>query len=321
MFLTPDENTKAINDLLNQSSPVDCAVAFLGGKSKDVKFPKDSRIICNLSLGGTNPHAIEALQKKGLVEIRQHKTLHAKTYITKNEGVVSSANLSANGLGYEDSEMDGWVETGYKVTNPIELEKMKSWFDIMWNNEKIVTPISPDDIEKAKVIWSKRRRIRDFITDRKKSFLDELKNNPDSFKDKGIYVVLYTAPMSDNAEKTLKNAQKSDVRADAYQEWDDLPENSTLIDFKITDNHGEFGGIFKTDTKTLLTFTDDDGKESRLFICHKQSHKAINNLRISANDIKLLEAKAIDIFNANISSPEEEAIFVPIIDVRSILFP
>src|SRR4051812_40767983 len=93
----------ALSDRIHQimkEKVVDCAVAFWGAGA-ELKWGKlqkrKIRIICNLSMGGSNPSVIEKMME--LYSVRQHDRLHAKVYIGKNEAVITSANASTNGLG------------------------------------------------------------------------------------------------------------------------------------------------------------------------------------------------------------------------------
>ena len=99
MLLTGQSLFKEIARVTAGSS-VSCAVAFWGYGSESIFKDQNSqnvRVICNLRMGGTNPFAIIALQKKG-VAVRHLDALHAKVYIGNENAVITSANASKNGL-------------------------------------------------------------------------------------------------------------------------------------------------------------------------------------------------------------------------------
>lgn len=154
-FLHDESLTAAIKHLLRApKNDVCCAVAFWGKGSQDLLRtckPSKTRIICNLQSGGTNPAVIEDLQKKGFL-IKQHSTLHAKTYIA-DRAIVASANASTNGLGLQDQEQAGWLEAGSFVS----VEQARTWFENLWLDAITITPA---DIKTAKSVFDARQRRR-----------------------------------------------------------------------------------------------------------------------------------------------------------------
>lgn len=141
-------------------SQVRCAVAFWGDGAEDL-FPdqgrNDFRIICNLKLGGTNPHVISKLERKGAV-IRQHDRLHAKVYLGDGQAVVASANASTNGLGLEGVEQRGWNEAGVELT---DVGDVGEWFEALWRRSREITPA---DLRAAVLAWNRRRSGRPTVS-------------------------------------------------------------------------------------------------------------------------------------------------------------
>jgi hypothetical protein len=131
-----------------------CAVAFWGrGAVREFKHPKGLRIVCNLASGATNPAVIHELQRRG-ASLRQYDTLHAKVYLGQTSAVVTSANVSANGLALEGSEQAKWEEAGalLRATRPIEV-----WFENIWKRSRAVTR---GDLESARKLWMARRHAK-----------------------------------------------------------------------------------------------------------------------------------------------------------------
>ncbi len=76
----------AIRDLL-QGADLRCAVAFWGNGAvkslfPDAHVPSSSRIICDISMGGANPHELKALGAPDNPNLFHLKGLHAKVYIS-----------------------------------------------------------------------------------------------------------------------------------------------------------------------------------------------------------------------------------------------
>ena len=163
-FLQGQTLQRQITTLLSDR-PLDCAVAFWGlGAHKRLGTAHGLvRILCNLSMGGTNPHAIRALQRT--VPVRQLDDLHAKVYIGRSEMIVSSANASTNGLGFNDSV--GWMEAGYRTRDHVDVARQ--WFELQWQRGREVTE---QDLEAAQILWERRREIARLPT-----FLDFMSRN------------------------------------------------------------------------------------------------------------------------------------------------
>ncbi|MDD2320421.1 MAG: phospholipase D family protein [Geobacteraceae bacterium] len=321
MFLPGDDNTNAIQRLISNSNKLDCAVAFLGQKADRILAETNSggRIICNLSSGGTNPFVIKQLLDKGSFAIKKHPFLHAKVYIGNNEVIVSSANFSANGLGLEAEELSGWLEAGYQVTDQKELKSIQKWFSNLWDNS---TDITPDDITVAMEAW-KKRQINRPSNSAQKSLLQELRDNPKMLQNRNIYLAIYSDLMSTEAEKTLnkiKKDKKLGVNVDAYENWDDLPENSYYIDLFVGPRKGvKYAGIFKTpEKKILINFEDEDREKNTLCLCHKKDN--CFGYVLSKEDQNLLKNKAVELLESDLSFGDSDAKFIPLMDARNILF-
>lgn len=155
LLLDGDSLRDAIYEVLAAPKPC-CAVAFWGrGAAEKVITGKGARLICNLASGGTNPHEIEKLIKHGC-DVRQNDRLHAKVYIGGGRAVITSANLSANGLGLEGDEVAHWREAGV-VTS--DVQPVAEWFDELWSDSD-TRKISNEDLKKSKKLWEHRRSAK-----------------------------------------------------------------------------------------------------------------------------------------------------------------
>lgn len=147
-FLSRPKLDAAIKGVVSARDPR-CAVAFWGrGASALFRADVKARIVCNLSAGGTNPHEVRALLRGGH-KVRQNDILHAKVYIGGGRAVIGSANLSANGLGFEASEAAHWLEAGV-VTR--ELIAVEAWFEDLWRSP-LTRAISEPEIRAAEALW------------------------------------------------------------------------------------------------------------------------------------------------------------------------
>lgn len=117
-----------------------CAVAFWGrGSESWLSDASGARIICNLKMGGTNPYSIKKL--KLIAEVKQIDDLHAKVYLGRDTAIVTSANASANGLGFEGFDPARWREAGVLLT---DIRAVEDWFEIQWQGAR---DISAEDLD------------------------------------------------------------------------------------------------------------------------------------------------------------------------------
>jgi len=130
--------------------PIAIAVAFWG-TGAEALLPADRRfrLICNLSMGGTNPAVIETLLARPGIEVRHLPDLHAKVVLTASGAVVSSANFSANGLGLPSGV--GWQEAGMLIpADDPEFVKTHGWFEQLW---RMAQPITETTLAEAAKQW------------------------------------------------------------------------------------------------------------------------------------------------------------------------
>jgi hypothetical protein len=159
-FLSGIKLTEEIRNLFSTGTgdqDICCAVAFWGQNAKELINScqvATIKIICNLDSGATNPYFVERFYRTKGVNIRNLPKLHAKVYFGADRAIVCSANASANGLGFSDKEVDGWIEAGVILKDDNSLTLIKNWFDDLWKDSR---EIERSDIENAKNLWNNRR--------------------------------------------------------------------------------------------------------------------------------------------------------------------
>lgn len=100
VLFTTEEIRDEIQRLMAPGTRRVILAAFVGaGATTYVPKPKGVMIVCWPRAGGTNPHAIRELKRKGAI-IRFSDKLHMKLYWARGRGaIIGSANLSTNALG------------------------------------------------------------------------------------------------------------------------------------------------------------------------------------------------------------------------------
>jgi len=153
MFLGSNKDIRReIESLIEQdpAGPTKFAVAFWGRDAE--RIPKGpSWIICDLYSGSCNPDVIAVLRDQPSCLVFNLKGLHAKVVVNKAGAVISSANMSTNGLGREGIDDSGTFEAGHRVGAGTKThDDICSWFDRMWEKARPVTEL---DLRRAKRIY------------------------------------------------------------------------------------------------------------------------------------------------------------------------
>lgn len=218
----------AVRALLKGADSVRIAVAFWGAGSESVFEHWQGaslRIVCNLALGGTNPAAIRKLI--GTAEVRQLDNLHAKLLLTERAMILGSANMSANGLGFEGHEAAGFKELGLQCADANALRKADAWFESIWTSSQ---PVIERDLQRAETQWSKRRSTRPIW----KTATSLLTQPASVLKDRQIYFAVFRTHLSTKGKERLKEEneklESSHEKLDGYEDWDGaLPSDSEAV--------------------------------------------------------------------------------------------
>jgi len=244
VFLSGDCYRKCMLDITSRGDALDVAVAFLGECADLLIAPKGvARVLCNLESGATNPAVVRELQKHSGIEVRTLADLHAKVILADHAAIVGSANLSANGLGFEGGEAARWVEAGTLVTEQSELPKIRAWFADLWSR---ATEIGPDQLAIAEAAWSRRRGTRPLrhSASARSGLFARLMEDHQLAKDRPLYLVAYRDHMSKEATNAFerwrdKQGFGADRTMECYENWDELPDDAYLIDIYC----GPRGGV------------------------------------------------------------------------------
>ena len=154
-FLHGSDLAREMNSLLKENEGVRAAVAFIGeGTRKRIANKRASRIICDFDSFGTNPQEVKKLLDGGVV-IKHLFSLHAKIIIGKNSCIISSANLSTNGMGLEGESHPVNYEAGV-LTDEIE-EKASEWFEKIWVEAKQIS-LSDEEWEARIMRYKKEKK-------------------------------------------------------------------------------------------------------------------------------------------------------------------
>ncbi|MBP2858257.1 hypothetical protein J8657_11670 [Dickeya oryzae] len=320
MFLSTHAGTytKQIETFFEQDTPLNIAVAFLGGGIEplfdSIKHQSAARIICNFDSGATNPYLVEQLKRKGL-DIRNQPRLHAKVLLSNNSMIIGSANLSANGLSLEGKEeLTGWEEAGMLIDKPEQIADASRWFELQWQQAKA---IDDSTIARQKQAWEQRRNHRPLITDTDtshRSLLEAARTHQASFKDREIYLAAY----SEGASKEAKNAfaafchaepNRLPKQTDFYEDWKDLPHDDFLISIRLKKpNSIKIEGLWKMAGLSPIEFINASGGKSTLHICGKADNFC--DFKLTDTDCQFIKKHIDALWPDNASSKRRDAVVV-----------
>lgn len=137
------------------SEQVRLAVAFWGAGA-DYQLRGRCQIICDLESGACNPAVIRSLMKRPHCVVLKLSGLHAKVVISAAGAVVSSANMSTNGLGAEGADASGTIEAGYFIgKTSADYKRIATWFDDVFGKATQITEL---DLARAQEKWDFRNR-------------------------------------------------------------------------------------------------------------------------------------------------------------------
>lgn len=155
-FLDDKQLGPAITSLLS-GGDVRCAVAFWGDGAKKALFPAKSaaqraRIICDISMGGTNPAELKKLGAPTNSKLQHVKGLHAKVYISDRGAIICSANASNRGIGF--LEVAHLTEVGtFHASKSKAYTEISAWFEELSGKAKA---LGPKALKEAERNWAKR---------------------------------------------------------------------------------------------------------------------------------------------------------------------
>jgi hypothetical protein len=136
MFLDDAQLGPAIRRL-TEGAGLRFAVAFWGEGAARALFagsrpPADARLICDVSMGGSNPRELEALGAPSNANLRYLTGLHAKVYLSDQGLITGSSNASDNGIGF--LHVARLVEAGsFHPPSSEACDQASGWFEHVWD--------------------------------------------------------------------------------------------------------------------------------------------------------------------------------------------
>lgn len=138
---------------------VRCAAAFWGDGALNALFgskkrASKARIICGLSMGGTNPKELVLLGVPDNPHLKHLRGLHAKLYPSSAGMVVTSADAPNRGIGFVEPAVLTECDIFHRP-DTTAFRKGAEWFDTIWRKADVV---DPEALATARAAWAKRPR-------------------------------------------------------------------------------------------------------------------------------------------------------------------
>lgn len=226
-FLSDRSLSGAIRKVM-KGEKVRCAVAFWGDGACKSLFrsklaSKEARIICDLTMGGTNPSELENLGAPGNTGLRHYEGLHAKLYMSEMGLVVASANASNRGIGFREDAALTECGTRHKPGTKA-FRDAEEWFENLWKTSK---PVDEDALESASRAWGPRKRPNSIGNEALAGFMESVlvKIATEPEKHRGIGIV-FTSGEAD--QEDVDEAYEMAVATD-----DELPKPALLPDVRL----------------------------------------------------------------------------------------
>lgn len=271
-LLTRDDIKNAIDGILHGASDAIFAVAFWGKGSENIfrNLNLNSiniQVICNLTMGGTNPQAIDSLRSLN-IPVLQNDKLHSKIYYTDKGCIIGSANASVNGLALEGIELDGWIETCVLMSSDEPATRqVKEW---LLGLRATSRTILDHDMEAAMNSWTSKRNSNPVSS--KKSFIEQIMSH--SLTDRKIMVGVYRdknltpsgSKKFEQIEEEFKNSGVDTNKLGCYEDWDGLKLDWEVVDIYFGKRKAVcYGGIYNI-IQSDIKFKGDDNEMHSLTV-------------------------------------------------------
>ena len=239
-LLTGPKLRKKICEAFQAEGRARLAIAFWGAGAGDMFGEgslEDVEIVCNLAMGGTNPDEIEGLMRRG-AKVFAHDRLHAKFgVIGDNLAFLGSSNASANGLGVEGREQEGWAELNAAFGSKAKRDELNERFDAI-RSKAVSLQDQPALLEAARVAWREGREIVERMRTRPargRSLWDAMLENPEWFEGRADVIAVYS-PLTEEEEEIWDAAMDELAQTHGddisyYWDWKGLPPEGLIIDF------------------------------------------------------------------------------------------
>lgn len=313
-FLEENDILRAIREMTDGGHPMRIAVAYWGkealrhtGLEQRAKENPDSlKVICDLRSGACNPKAIKELIEAN-VATKTLNDMHAKVWLCGSKLIVGSANVSANGLGFDNADLlRGNYEAAVYSDSEACAERVLAWFDELWKKGDEITC---DQIIWAEEQWEARSKINGPRRIKRESLMQALKSKRNHKRLSEVHILVWR----ESGEEASEEAQR--IFEDETQHYFSLQDWTNNRDFYNCHNTK---WQFKKD-RIFLDFRAPAGKEKTLTF--KGIHRIISPdnkyLKVTGNENIVLFYQEPDCKNFVFSRSDRNELQQSLIDYLS----
>jgi hypothetical protein len=230
-FLSGKSLSAAIRRVTS-GADVRCAVAFWGkGAAQALGLTGGAkktgpRIICDISMGGTNAAELKALGAPKSSRLRYRDDFHAKVYFSDKGVVIASANASDRSVGFqaEGKLIEAGVFAEHDRARGTLWSGAAEWFDDQWEKSK---QVNGPALARATELWNKRQAaalrrgapVGGPTT--RASLLGLVRSNPQLFDDIGFVFVSWRSDAKDRAERFKRDSARLEASGEKFVQFTD----------------------------------------------------------------------------------------------------
>ena len=211
-FIFNKQILDAVRELTSKDQLLQIAVAYWGrnairisGLEERIKSsPESVEVLCDLLSGACNPVPIQTLRNSN-VKVKTCPKLHAKVWTCGSDVIVGSANVSANGFGFDSvALLDGNEEAAVHITDKLFATDVRDWFSNLWVNS--------DEINDDHITWArKRQKLRKHSVERKRasrqSLLQKIGKGGNLLKFKNVRIMAWRESSVEVSERAIEVAK------------------------------------------------------------------------------------------------------------------
>jgi hypothetical protein len=211
-----------------------------------------------------------------------------------------------------------------QTTAIADLEAIRSWFKLLWDASHEITPT---DLERATVLWQRRRATRPTSrANGKPPGTSPLTFGLEStdLKDR-VWLAMWKTDVSKSAKDAYRawaDSQGGHATGSAfYESWHGFPHEGEIIDLEIKGRTAIFGGIYVWALD--VAFNDDHGTAGTIHICRQVPEVA--GRKVSKSLVSAFEAAArknvLGLWNHPDAGNDEDGRLLPLASLAGRLEP
>jgi hypothetical protein len=329
-FLQGHQLTRALRSLATEKTRLKLAVAYWGSNSLSLlgldPNRSDLEIVCCLKAGKSDPNVISRFRSKA----RQNDKLHAKVIWSRERAIVSSANVSSNGIPEEEQSATGLIEAGALVDEPRELANIRRWFDRLYAEAK---PITKADLSAAAAAREQRTWGRaEPGRMKKRPLMEALREGGRlEFSKQRIYFVIsklqqsmryeaatkrFVRKQATKLETTLNVSRKALGDLTWYTGWTNLPKGAVLIECIVVKDRIRYISICKTFDVQPNWFIKPGSERERVTFALPSGFKGFDYL-LRKHDKEVIRASYHDLWNTG--RGDQHGRIISLVDAAPIL--